>query len=370
MGETGRRSRQSSRALARRFITKRLYFTPNDGSGQAKFSIVNGGAEQSLTTAALPTGVWSHVAVTLDGSTGTLQINGSTAASGTDHDHAGPTARAQHDHRPPAQLPRPLRGHADADVPRILDDVQFFSSALTPAQLAAVTVPLAGDVMLSDNFDSASNGASSFNSTLSADQQGLLAPVTYTVTGHNADYKIQHGNGGQMLMAGWISGESLDLYASLNHNFAEEANGLNKPLKIQFDLKITDSSNASNWATVAIGSAQNAFVNNGANKFSSLFRHNGGTQQFASGGDISNGSILDGIRLDHRRDPLGHSGNGSPFNGNGSVAKMYVNGSLAGTYPLAQMSRLRWLHLLRRIRRLRHIRQPQRSQSSAPRPTP
>ena len=318
--------------------TKRLYFTPNNGSGQARFSIVNGGAEQTLTTSALPTGVWSHVAVTLDGGTGTLLVNGTPAASGaitiTPDQVLAPntTNGCQHNYlaRSEGSLMPMFQGS--------LDDVQFFSSALSAAQIAAVTIPLAGDVLLSDNFDSASGGASSFNSTLSSDQQGLLTPLAYTVTGHNADYKIQHGNGGQLLMAGWFGGESLDLHASLNHNFADEANGLNKPLKVQFDLKITDSSNSSNWATVAIGSAQNLFVNNSANKFSSLFRHSGGTQQFASAGDISqpiswtaSGSTIAVILSDS-------TGNGSPFNGNGSVARMYVNGTLAGTWTLAQMS--------------------------------
>lgn len=205
--------------------------------------------------------------------------------------------------------------------------------------ILAVTVPLAGDVLLSDSFNAESYGASSFNSTLAADQQGLLAPLSYTVNGYNADYKIQHGNGGRLLMAGWFGGEGLDLYASLNHNFATEVNGLNKPLKIQFDLTITDSSNASNWASIAIGTAQNVFVNNGAHKFSSLFRHSGATQQFASGADVTvsgiswtpSGSTIAVILSDT-------AGNGSPFNGNGSVAKLYVNGTLAGTYALAQMT--------------------------------
>jgi autotransporter-associated beta strand protein len=318
--------------------TKRLYFTPNDGSGQAKFSIVNGGAEQNLTSAVLPTDVWSHVAITLDGTTGTLQINGSTAASGpvtlTPDQLLAPntTTGLQHNYfaRSEGTLMPMFQG--------AIDDAQFFSSALTPAQVAAVTLPLAGDVMLSDNFNSASNGASVFNSTLNSDQQGLLAPLAYTVTGHNADYKIQHGNGGQMLMAGWYNGEGLDLRASLNHNFANEVNGLDKPLKIQFDLKITDSSNTMNWAAVAIGSAQNAFVNTNTNKFSSLFRHNGATQQFASGSNISNGNTWTASGSTIAVVLSDTAGNGSPFSGNGSVAKMYINASLVGTYPLAQLS--------------------------------
>lgn len=318
--------------------TKRLCFTPNDGSGQARFSIVNGGAEQSLTSAALPTGVWSHVAITLDGGTGTLQINGSTAASGpitlTPDQLLAPntTTGTQHNYlaRSEGTLMPMFQG--------AIDDVQFFSSALTPAQVAAVTTPLAGDVLLSDNFNSASNGASVFNSTLSADQQGLLAPTTYTVAGHSQDWQIQHGNGGGMLLAGWNGGNWADLHASLNHNFAEEANGLNKPLKVQFDVKIIDSPDSSNWTAFAIGSAQNAFVTNAANKFGSFFRHSGGSGQLASGTDVSNGitwtasgSTIAVILSDT-------SGNGSPFNGNGSVARLYVNGTLAGTYTLTQMT--------------------------------
>jgi len=318
--------------------TKRLSFTPNDGSGQSKFSIVNGGAEQSLTSAALPPGVWSHVAVTLDGGNATLQINGSTAASGpitlTPDQLLAPntTTGLQHNYlaRSEGSLMPMFQGS--------IDDVQFFSSALTPAQVAAVTVPLAGDMLLSDNFDSASNGASVFNSTLSADQQGLLAPTSYAVAGHSQDWQIQHGNGGQMLLAGWNGGSWGDLYASLNHNFAEETNGLNKPLKLQFDVKIIDSSDASNWTAFAIGSVQNAFVNAAANKFSGLFRHNGGTQQFVSGGDVGGGVIWTAAGSTIAVILSDTAGNGSPFNGNGSVARLFVNGALAGTHTLPQMT--------------------------------
>lgn len=319
--------------------SRHLSITANDGSGNAKFSIVNGGAAQTLTTAALPNGTWSHIAVTLDGTAGNLLVNGAVVATGAitiTPDQllaANTTTGTQHNYlaRSESSVMPMLQGS--------LDDAQFYSSALSATQIQAATVPLAGDVLLSDNFDSISYGASAFNSTLSADQQGLLAPLPYTVTGDSQPWQIQHGNGAQMLFAGWHDGISSNLRASLNHNFTEEANGLNKPLKIQFDLKVINSSDASNWLAFAIGSAQNTFVNTSSNKFSSLFRWNGGTQQFSSGTDIS----ASGLTWNSAGSTIAvilsnTAGNGSPFNGNGSVAKLYVNNALAGTYTLAQMT--------------------------------
>lgn len=209
---------------------------------------------------------------------------------------------------------------------------------LGAALLILGAVCRADTLLLSDNFNSGSYGASAFNSTLASDQAGTQATVSYTVTGYSEDYKIQHGNGGELLMAGWHASTSLNLYASLNHNFAAEANAVNKPLKVQFNLRIIDSSDASNWATLAIGSSQNVFVNDAANKFSSLFRHNGGTQQFASGGDISSGATWTASGSTIAVILSDTAGTGSPFNGNGSVARMYVNGALVGTYTLAQMA--------------------------------
>jgi enterochelin esterase-like enzyme/regulation of enolase protein 1 (concanavalin A-like superfamily) len=55
-----------------------MFLTPQCGSG-VRFSITTngGGSEQQITgSAALPTGVWTHVAVTLNGSLGILYVNG------------------------------------------------------------------------------------------------------------------------------------------------------------------------------------------------------------------------------------------------------------------------------------------------------
>ena len=157
--------------------TRRLSLTPDDGSGHAKFSIINGGAEQTLSsTTALPTGVWSHIAVTLDGTTGVLYVGGSVAASGPITIRpdqllaANTTTGAQHNYLARSE------GSAMPMFQGSLDDAQFFSSALTSAQLTAATVPLlsgVGTLLLSDSFASGSYSSTDFNSTLTTDQQGL-----------------------------------------------------------------------------------------------------------------------------------------------------------------------------------------------------
>ncbi|MES2476602.1 MAG: LamG-like jellyroll fold domain-containing protein [Verrucomicrobiota bacterium] len=119
--------------------TKRLYFTPDDGAGHAKFGIVNGGAEQTLTsTAALTPGIWTHVAVTLNGTTATLYLNGVSVASAAvtirpDQLLAANTATGlQHNYLAKSGgdvLPR-FRG--------ALDDVRFYGAVLSAADIAAL----------------------------------------------------------------------------------------------------------------------------------------------------------------------------------------------------------------------------------------
>jgi hypothetical protein len=62
-----------------------MFLVPNAGS-TVRFAITTGGngAEQQLNASpALPTGVWKHVAVTRNGNTGTLYIDGVQVAQNT-----------------------------------------------------------------------------------------------------------------------------------------------------------------------------------------------------------------------------------------------------------------------------------------------
>jgi hypothetical protein len=63
--------------------SKYMYLTPqNSYTGFIRFGIKNGGTEQFIDgTAALATGGWHHVAVTLDGATGTLYVDGQQVGS-------------------------------------------------------------------------------------------------------------------------------------------------------------------------------------------------------------------------------------------------------------------------------------------------
>jgi hypothetical protein len=58
-----------------------MYMTPSTSAGNFSFGIANGGTEQSLNAAALASGCWVHVAVSLDDTLSRLFVNGAVVDS-------------------------------------------------------------------------------------------------------------------------------------------------------------------------------------------------------------------------------------------------------------------------------------------------
>lgn len=187
-------------------------------------------------------------------------------------------------------------------------------------------------LLLTDNFESASYGAASFNNTLAADQQGLLAPLAYSVATAGQDWQAQHGNGASMLLAG-DSGYAAR--SSLNQNFATLANTADLPLTFEMDAWVTDTSNPSCWASITLGSGQNLLPNDGGAKFAILPELGGGLQVILNGSQLI---VASRSGNNFRIVFSDTAGTGSAFNGKGSRAALYNASTLVGTYTLSQLT--------------------------------
>lgn len=168
--------------------TKRLSFTPDDGSGNAKFSIVNGGAEQTLSAPALPIGIWTHVGITLNGSTGALYLNGNAVASGSITIRADQILAANTASTPQQNYLARSQGSSMARFRGTLDDVAFYSAALSAGDMAAwqapTSVETAGTLYVDLRATDASAGAATWlNNGTIGNFTRVGSPAVTTING-------------------------------------------------------------------------------------------------------------------------------------------------------------------------------------------
>lgn len=193
----------------------------------------------------------------------------------------------------------------------------------------------ANTLLFLDNYNTAEQGPRfSDPAALTADQSGTAATKDYNIDFGAAGFAFQRGNGGTWLMFANGSFSSVTRMAgSLNYDFAAAANTLNSPLEISFNMTVTNGVAADNWTSFMIGTAQNQFVNDPSVGFSSLFRDNGGTQQFSNGNAIgSSATFTDGDLI--KFVVSNAAGTGSAFNNDGAndTVAMYVDGTLTNTF--------------------------------------
>ena len=140
-----------------------MFLTLNAGGGPIRFAITTSGAggEQQINgTSELPLNTWSHVAVTLSGTTGTLYVNGTAAGTNTGMTLT-PSAlgNTTQDWIGRSQYP------GDPYLDGTIDDFQIYDSALSPGQVGALASgqPGAGNVA-SYKFDE-TGGATAVDSS-------------------------------------------------------------------------------------------------------------------------------------------------------------------------------------------------------------
>jgi Concanavalin A-like lectin/glucanases superfamily/Carbohydrate binding module (family 6) len=140
-----------------------MFLTLNAGGGPLRFAITTSGAggEQQINgTGELPSNTWSHIAVTLSGTTGTLYVNGTAVGTNTDMTLA-PSDLGDTTQNWIGRSQYPTDPYLDGQV----DDFQIYDNALTAAQIAALASgqPGAGNVA-SYKFDE-TGGATAVDSS-------------------------------------------------------------------------------------------------------------------------------------------------------------------------------------------------------------
>lgn len=169
--------------------TNFMFLSPKSGNGYLQFGITNNGwaPQQDINTNyTFPTGVWTHVAVTLSGSTGILYVNG--AASGT---NSAMSLR-------PSNLGVTTQNYigksqfsGDPYLNGLVDEFKIYSRALSATEIASLAAPLSapigvsaspGNTQVTINWNTVP-GATNYNLKRASATGGPYTSITAGVTG-------------------------------------------------------------------------------------------------------------------------------------------------------------------------------------------
>jgi len=178
--------------------TNYMFLSPRNGANdRVRFAIRTPSVGEQIIdgAATLPTGSWQHVAVVLNGSTGTLYVNGVQVGQNTGMTLTPSSLGSTNlNYIGKAQFPDPYLAGA-------VDDFRIMGQALTAQQIAALANPPAaptslivtrGDASVSLNWG-AVTGALSYNVKRSLVSGGPYAFVTNTTTNSITDAGLTNG---------------------------------------------------------------------------------------------------------------------------------------------------------------------------------
>jgi hypothetical protein len=152
---------------------RHIFLTPKANGAGLRFGIQNSGAQQQLNAPALPTGTWTHVAVTISGNTGKLFVNGVVVDTNTSMTTNPGSVGTKYNYLGKSRF------SADPLFSGRLDDIRFFSSAQSDSTIAAIanTPP---PLFLSDVLRGvAATAGLPYNDTLADDVSGT-GTLTFT----------------------------------------------------------------------------------------------------------------------------------------------------------------------------------------------
>ena len=188
--------------------TANMFMTVNAGGSGLRFAITtsgSGGEQQLNSGAQLPLNTWSHVAVTLSGSTGTLYVNGSPVATNANMTlHPSNLGNTNQNWIGRSQ-------YGDPFLAATVDDFQIYRQALSPADIGALAggQPGAGNVA-SYRFDE-DGGATAVDSSGNGRDATIIGSAAGAPTTTVAPVDIGDTNIKVASTTGFTVGDPLEL---------------------------------------------------------------------------------------------------------------------------------------------------------------